>query len=103
FFSVSATNPEGGTCTFVPANAPFIDHWATPCYEAPTMSLAPGAWHLACYAYDGAGTVTFYDDGNAVTVNGSLYDYGLDTLYLGSQVTGGTTTQPSLLGALDEV
>jgi hypothetical protein len=47
--------------------------------------------------------LTLYGDGIAVTTAGSEYDYPFDTLYLGSAAIGGTTTQPSLLGALDEV
>jgi hypothetical protein len=104
FFSISASMPSGGTCPFVPPDVPFIDHWGIPCYDAPTVALPTGSWHLVCYVYDGAGIVTFYGGGAGLRVApGSEYGYLLDTLYLGSTVIGGTTTQPSLLGTLDEV
>ncbi len=103
FFGVTASTPTGGTCTFLPADVPFIDHWSTPCYSEIVTDVNTGTWDLVCYAYDGADAVTFFVDGHGVTTNGAEYDYGLDTLYLGGAVTGGTTVQPSLLGTLDEV
>jgi hypothetical protein len=103
FFSVSASSPSGGTCPAAPGDVPFIDHWGSPCYEVPAFVVNAGTWHLVCYLFDGSGEVTFYVDGNVATLPGAEYDYPLATLYLGSTGIGGTTTQPSLLGSLDEV
>jgi hypothetical protein len=104
FFSISASSPDGGTCGFVPANVPFIDHTGAPCYEASAISLAADAWHFVCYAHDEAGTVTFYGDGRAVAAVGTEYDYPIASVHLGCLgLLYSTTTQPVLLGDLDEV
>ncbi len=103
FFSISASSPAGGTCTFLAPDVPFIDHWGTPCDAGQGQALPPDGWHFVCFVYDGTSAVTLYGDGNAAPTNSKEYDYPLDTLFIGSATIGGTTTQPVLLGTLDEV
>ena len=53
--------------------------------------------------YDGA-TLRFYVNGVAgASVNGSLYNYNLDTVTIGGNLIGGTTTKPTFNGLIDEI
>jgi hypothetical protein len=103
FLSVSSSSPAGGTCTFLAPLTPFVDHWGTPCFDDVALSAPLSSWDLVCYAYDGVGALTFYVDGQSGVTAGGEYGYPIGSLYLGSTAIGGTTTQASLLGALDEV
>jgi hypothetical protein len=102
FFSISASNVFGGTCPFLPPSVPFVDHWGSPtCYYDPSFTLSQ-SWHFVCYVFDGQG-IELYADGKSASVGSSEYSYALDTLYIGSTVIGGTTTNASLAGTIDEV
>jgi len=103
FFSISANTPSGGTCSAAKSNTPFVDHWGTACEET-YVPASLGEWNFVCYAYDGAQMQIEIGNGMAPTQpSGPLYDYPLDTLFIGSTGAAGTTTNHSFAGDIDEV
>lgn len=102
FFSLFSTAPSNTTCTVTNPTAPFIDHWGVDCIEPIVMPTMTMQWSLVCYAYD-IGAVEASVDGNEGKAQGSLYDYPLSTLFIGSTLGNGTTTKAVFDGDIDEV
>jgi hypothetical protein len=100
FFAIAGT---GGENSNVHQNALYIDHWGHAAYSS-SRSVAPNQWTHVAMTYDGNNTVTFYINGQAAgSVSGSLYDYNINSFAIGGNVIGGTTTEPSFKGLIDEV
>ena len=89
----------GGGCGI--ADAVYIDHWGTACLDSGLLVLT-NTWNHVAVTYDGA-TIYFYVNGVAsVPITQSLYDFDLGTLTIGCDLIGGSTTQPSLDGGIDD-
>ncbi len=98
FFGIAGTT---GPCSSVQYEL-YVDHWGTPCYESHS-AITPNAWNHVALTYDGA-TLRFYVNGVAGTaVIGSLYDYNINTYDIGGNNIGGSSTQPSFDGLIDEL
>jgi hypothetical protein len=79
----------------------YLDHWGTACLDS-GLRLKPNGWNHVAFTYDGT-TVRFYLNGVAgASFAQTLYDYYINTLTLGGNRIGGTTTRASLDGQLDE-
>jgi len=102
FYAVFSNAPSNTTCSKTVPNALYVDHWSTDCIEASLPPVMPMKWTFACWAYDG-GAIKMSVDGNENKAPGSLYDYPLTTLFIGSTLGSGTTTNGSFAGDLDEV
>jgi hypothetical protein len=60
-------------------------------------------WTFVCFSYSGSST-SFFADGRVQMVPGGQYDpYTLSQITIGSNLTGGSTTQALFTGQLDEV
>jgi Concanavalin A-like lectin/glucanases superfamily len=94
-----AGSPTAGGCA-VSANSLFMDNGAC----SPTsLAATPGSWSLVCFAYRGSSTL-FFVNGATQTVAGGQYDpYLLSQIAIGSNGSGGSTTQALFKGQVDEV
>jgi hypothetical protein len=102
FYSLFSNAPGNTSCSVTNPTVPFIDHWGTDCYEPILMPTMTMKWNFVCYAFD-VGAVEASVDGNEGKAQGTLYDYPLSTLYIGSTLGNGTTTHAVFDGDIDEV
>ena len=101
FYSLFSSAPGNTSCTNPLPNTPFVDHGSN-CFVAPTQPIVLGQWQLVCYAFDG-GAVEISVNGVENKTPGTLYDYPLTTLFIGSNPTPSSTTGTTFTGIIDEV
>jgi len=102
FYALFSTAPSDTTCSKTTPSTPYVDHWGTDCFDGASAPVPTGQWTLVCYAFDGA-SLEMSVNGSETKVPGELYDYALTTLFIGSTLGNGTTTQGSFDGDIDEV
>jgi uncharacterized protein (TIGR03437 family) len=91
-----------GNCNLLGQYRLYVDHWGTSCL-ASNNTVKTGAWSHVAVTYDGA-TIQFYINGvPSQKVEGSMYDYPVNTYAIGGNTIGGSTTGESFKGLLDEV
>ncbi|MCI0681621.1 MAG: SBBP repeat-containing protein, partial [Gemmataceae bacterium] len=80
------------------------DHWGFSTYHS-GLALTPGTWNFVALAYDPniSHQVRFFLNDIEVFADGNLYNTDINTFAIGGNTIGGTTTNPSLNGAIDEV
>src|SRR5262249_32042458 len=67
-------------------------------------TVVPNQWNHVAVTYDGSNTIAFYINGQAAgSVSGNFYNYIINSFTIGGNVIGGTTTEPSFNGLIDEV
>jgi N-acyl-D-amino-acid deacylase len=95
-FGISGGNGGCGSTDVV-----YIDHWGTGCLHS-ALPLVTDTWNHAAFTYDGT-AICFYVNGvPGAPINQSLYDFDLSTLTIGCDLIGGSSTQLSLDGGIDE-
>jgi hypothetical protein len=99
-YDVSTANPND-TCATQVRNTLFIDHWGTGCFSS-TLAPSPGAWGFVCFEQNTSST-TFFVNGASGTLATSTFSAALDTVTIGSDRIGGSTTQVVFKGQIDEV
>ena len=83
------------------AGTVYIDHWGTACLTS-GLQVKTNMWNHVAFTYDGT-NVYFYVNGvSSAPIAQSLYDFDLGTLAIGCNLIGGSTTQPSFDGGIDE-
>jgi CubicO group peptidase (beta-lactamase class C family) len=94
-FGIAGNAGCGGT------GAVYIDHWGTGCLNS-DLQVVTNTWNHVAFTYDGS-TVHFYVNGVvSAPITKSLYDFDLGTLTIGCNLIGGSSTQPSLDGGIDD-
>jgi hypothetical protein len=100
----SAIGPTGDCFPAVPASNLFVDHWGTTCGPAPSVAVTKGSFDFICYSFDDVSTTTLYSNGSTAAYGSSPpFAWGLSTVTIGSNTLGGTSTQATNIGVLDEV
>ncbi|HJZ99742.1 MAG TPA: LamG-like jellyroll fold domain-containing protein [Candidatus Solibacter sp.] len=80
----------------------FMDHWGTPQYIS-SQRLQEGAWNHVTVVWDGT-SIRFYVNGKpSRPVAGRLFDYHLDTVTIGGNPVGGTSTDELFRGVIQDV
>jgi hypothetical protein len=102
FYSLLTSSAAGG-CGTVP-NHFALDHWGTACGVTRYLTAPTDGWTHACWTFDptGGGT-TVYANGVAQSLGIQAFSYDLTTITIGANVVGGSTTQASFLGNIDDV
>jgi hypothetical protein len=105
FESVSTSN----MCSISPSRF-YIDNWGSGCPPNNNNEVVPGSWTYACFGYDGSNVTLFYSSSYfSITTPGvttflqTQYSWALSTVTIGTNTIGGTSTQPSNGGVLDEM
>src|ERR1035441_4008517 len=84
------------------AGTVYIDHWGTACLNS-GLQVVRNTWNHVAFTYDGT-NVCFYVNGvSSAPIAQSLYDFDISTLTIGCNLIGGSSTQPSLDGGIDEI
>ena len=101
FFGIAGT---GGASYGVLQDHLYIDHWGNAAPSTSNVAVTPGEWNFVAVTYDGAGTDSFYINGQAAgSVSGNLYNYNINTYVVGGNLIGGTTTVGSYEGLMADV
>ena len=100
-FSLNGSQAGTGLCGET-ASVPFLDHWAAGCYLGGSAAPA-NAWSFVCWTWDGQSALTTYVNGTPKVSAGAMYGYPIDTMYIGANTIGGSTTSAWFSGDIDEV
>ena len=101
-FALQANLASTNSACAAGANSPYLDHAGAACVATSTPATTL-MWSFFCWASDGAGMVSLTVDGNTSTKAGAAFDYGFDTLTIGYNGLGGTTTSSFYSGDMDEL
>jgi hypothetical protein len=79
-----------------------LEHWGTPTYHS-SGTVTPETWNHVAITFDGS-TLKFYINGQpSGSVAAGLYNYSVSTLLIGGAAIGGSVTNNSFNGSIDEV
>jgi hypothetical protein len=99
---ISTGSYEHGDFLVVRGEELFVDHWGTPEYFS-SQRLQPVSWNHVAMVWDGT-SIRFYLNGKpSRPVPGKLFDHRLDTVTIGGNQIGGTSTDELFSGVIQDV